>query len=154
MICKLISSCTCRRKKCDETKPTCIRCADGGFLCQGYPKLPKTPYRPSRGNFGHTVNAGPSSRPHQDQSRNLVTTPNIYVRVLLPILKNGEVFNRIAKCSYTSLKRPSGGGRTQDGLHLGKPNGTHVLSISRSIPLDPLAFNEMIPIIVTQCQLF
>lgn len=30
---------TGRRKKCDETKPHCRRCIDGGYLCLGYTHL-------------------------------------------------------------------------------------------------------------------
>ncbi|RYP04026.1 hypothetical protein DL764_004720 [Monosporascus ibericus] len=30
-------TCRKRKKKCDETKPECINCVRGGFICQGYP---------------------------------------------------------------------------------------------------------------------
>jgi hypothetical protein len=31
-----------RRKKCDEEKPTCRRCKDGGYVCDGYTPAPIT----------------------------------------------------------------------------------------------------------------
>lgn len=42
-----------RRIKCDETKPTCTRCATSGWKCEGYAKYQKPPPRalvPNRGS--------------------------------------------------------------------------------------------------------
>ncbi|KAH7324208.1 hypothetical protein B0I35DRAFT_158111 [Stachybotrys elegans] len=41
-------TCKKRRKKCDEEKPTCRRCSDGGYVCDGYTPAPITapPDRP------------------------------------------------------------------------------------------------------------
>jgi hypothetical protein len=36
-----------RRKKCDETKPTCQKCISGGFVCDGYPSAPPKKWQTS-----------------------------------------------------------------------------------------------------------
>ncbi|KAH8172153.1 fungal specific transcription factor domain-containing protein [Sarocladium implicatum] len=35
-------TCKRRRKKCGEEKPTCLRCQQGGYVCDGYPCAPKS----------------------------------------------------------------------------------------------------------------
>ncbi|KAL3588215.1 hypothetical protein FPOAC2_14114 [Fusarium poae] len=40
-------TCKKRRKKCDETKPTCKRCIAGGFVCDGYASTRPKKWQPS-----------------------------------------------------------------------------------------------------------
>ncbi|CAH0038693.1 unnamed protein product [Clonostachys solani] len=70
-----------RRKKCDEEKPTCRRCRDGGWKCDGYAHLPGS-------TAGSAVLPGTSSSRSSsvDSSRSRAGTParNLVVRQATP----------------------------------------------------------------------
>lgn len=86
----------------------------------------------SRGDTEPAGNVKLPSQSLQTQSRSLVTTSDLY------------------NASIPSSEWFGDGERIQNHLNLVRPNSLPVFSISRGIPLDQVAFNEMIPIILTQ----
>lgn len=141
-----------RRKKCDETKPICTRCTEGGFLCQGYIRLPTAPYRVGLGDVEDAASQLLSvAQPPRNEEKGLIATSSfshvgfsyltgVLVAILI-IIKN-VAWPIASQQNIVNL------------LAFERGNSPPQLIISRGIPLDPAAFSDMIPVIVTQCKLF
>ncbi|KAL4914542.1 hypothetical protein BDW62DRAFT_219950 [Aspergillus aurantiobrunneus] len=119
-------TCRQRRKKCDEGRPTCNRCAKAGRVCQGYRSHEQLVFR-------HYTVAAPLSAPKTDQP---ITEPGValfladyvvqstdtrvsrgFLAGLPPLLANGQPSSHITQATEIVAWASAGNRFNQPDLH-------------------------------------
>ncbi|KAF8603794.1 hypothetical protein BDV93DRAFT_606492 [Ceratobasidium sp. AG-I] len=126
-------TCRQRRKKCDETKPFCVRCTKGDYKCLGYSQLPR---------------ASSSKSKHTEVEREAAASELLSNIVYVPV--NESLYNTYSSLDEWTITNKQRLGNALTSRQADKPPNF----VPRGVLFDPAAFSHMIPLILSQYQRF
>ncbi|KAF8594327.1 hypothetical protein BDV93DRAFT_529383 [Ceratobasidium sp. AG-I] len=134
-------TCKHRRKKCDEVKPVCDRCVSGGFMCLGYgPREPK---------------ASSSKKPSTNVAPREATkgTSSAALRLRENMDPVAESISSLNSALPATAWFEEAGGSSGGPFNLERTK-EQCSVIPRSFSIDSALFNQMLPLIKSQCVKF